>query len=1121
MKLNFLHNANLPVTAIAFGIGLIVTFGLVASAWESMTLREREIFVSQSHTIEDAIEKGINTSMAAVNDLAALFNSTREVSADQFRQFSEELLKRYPFISSIQYMPKIRYEERGQFESEIHKQGFISFAVKDYSNDRYITSPPREQYFPVLYTEPFSPATASMMGFDLIADPESLIATSMAIDSGNPQAAFPTRRPKQQSGLTIFRALYTTRGLLPDEIVQRQKSASGLLAIQLNINKMLVALPVMDQLKFSLQLAPPLSNQALVMLIDHEGANHIEEDKWTINRHKLSKIIGLPGMDLQYTASRSMHWKDSENKLVTLSFIVGVVLTLSLVITARVIRYRTHSLQQTNRDISDLIAKRTVELTQEKSNLENEMRVRAESEARLYNQQEALLEMSTLQAAKSNDIMELLRDILEIAASTLKVNSIGVWLYNDDQSSLQCIDLFNSRKKSHTDNYTLLVHKHNDFFISLESGRTFTCYISESADQSCSPYQQIFNKDEIGAMLSIPIRQEGKVLGAMLIEHSEKTRRWALDEQNFASSVGDIIGLARAWNRHKQAESYSQKLSSALENTGDSVFITDAEGVIEYVNAAFETNTGYSRDEVLGKNISLIKSGKHEPEFYKNLWDTILSGKDFQDIFINQKKNGALYYEEKTITPLQGDDGTIVNFVSTGKDITERMQTQERLHFLAHHDVLTELPNRVMLIDRLSHAIDNSQRTDARLCLLFIDLDRFKVINDTLGHEYGDLLLKHVAERLRPCLRKSDTVARIGGDEFVVLLENIDDFVDVNTIASNILETLSHPFTIQQKDLFVNASIGISAYPRDGDSSGVLLRNADTAMYRAKEQGGNQFQYYTSEMSSHTLERLALETELRYALERKQFRLYYQPKVEIDTGRMIGAEALLRWEHPEFGIVSPVQFIPILEDTGMIVDVGEWVIRAACQQNKKWQTDNLSVVPIAVNLSARQFYQSQLADTITSILKEVDIRSSLLQLEITESVIMQNAQATIETLQKLHAIGIRFAIDDFGTGYSSLSYLKRFPIQTLKIDRTFVRDITTDPDDAAIVSTVIKMAHSLKMDVIAEGVETEEQANYLKERRCDAVQGFLFSRALPAKEFSVLLEKQSLPSTVKLGIVRN
>jgi len=1119
MRLKFLSNANLPITTIAFGIGLITTFSLVANAWDSMTLREREIFIAQSHTVEDTIESGINTSKAAANDLAALFNSTREVSADQFRQFTEELLDRYPYIRSIQYMPKIRYEERGQFESEIHKQGFISFAVKDYSNNRYITSPPREHYFPVLFTEPFSPSSASMMGFDLIADPESKIASKLAIESGNPQAAYPTLRPAAQSGLAIFRALYTTRALLPENTTERRQRANGLLAIQVDINKMLGNLSGMDHLKFSLQLTPLTDGEKPITLVDHEGENLIEEDEWTISWHELSKNISLPGMHIDYKISRPMHWEDSDNELVIMSLIAGILLTASLIITARVMRFRTDSLQQTNKDISDLIAKRTIELTQEKRNLEKEMLVRAESEARLGLQQSALLEMSTAQTSQSGNIMDVLKNILEIAVKTLGAERIGVWVFNDDASALQCIEMYNCIDNSHSDGYELPIKNNHGFFEALTAYKSITCDNAEMHNAAPATYQFNINEYNLGAVLSIPLRQEGEVFGVMTIEDTHGKRKWHIDEHNFANSVGDIISLARAWNKHKLAESYSQKLSSALENTGDSVFITDIKGNIEYVNSAFETNTGYPRNEALGKNISFINSGKHDVEFYKKLWSTILSGNDFQDIFINKKKDGTLYYEEKTITPLHDDDGKLINFVSTGKDITDRMQTQERLHFLAHHDVLTELPNRVMLVDRLNHALDNSLRTDAKLCLLFIDLDRFKIINDTLGHESGDQLLKQVAERLRPCLRKSDTVARIGGDEFVVLLENIDDFIDVNTIATSILETLSHPFNILQKDLFVNASIGISVYPRDGDDSSNLLRNADTAMYRAKEQGGNQYQYYTSEMSSHTLERLALETELRYALDRKQFRLYYQPKVKIDSGRMIGAEALLRWEHPEFGIVSPDQFIPLLEDTGMIVDVGEWVINTACEQIKKWQNSHLPVVPVAVNLSARQFYQSQLADTITSILKTSGIDPSLLQLEITESVIMQNAQATVETLKKLHSIGIRFAIDDFGTGYSSLSYLKRFPIQTLKIDRTFVRDIISDPDDAAIVSTVIKMAHSLKMDVIAEGVETKEQADYLLERNCDAVQGFLFSRALPSKEFSVLLEKQTIPSKVKLGIV--
>ncbi len=492
------------------------------------------------------------------------------------------------------------------------------------------------------------------------------------------------------------------------------------------------------------------------------------------------------------------------------------------------------------------------------------------------------------------------------------------------------------------------------------------------------------------------------------------------------------------------------------------------------------------------------------------MWTTILAGHEYRDIFINRKKDGTIYYEEKTISPLRDDNGKIYNFVSVGKDITERMQTQERLHFLAHHDLLTELPNRAMLIERLNHAINRTQSTNEPLAVIFLDLDRFKIINDTLGHNAGDQLLQKVADRLRPCVRKRDTVARIGGDEFVILLENIKDIASITSVASNLLDTLAQPFLLEGRELFVTSSIGIGVYPQDGEDSNTLLKNADTAMYRAKEHGRNNYQFYSADMSTRSLEKLTLETDLRHALDRDQFKLFYQPLVDLKNGMIVGLESLLRWQHPELGLISPDDFIPILEETGLIITVGEWVLRTACGQNRQWQNSGLPTLPVSVNLSARQFSETNLAEQISTILKETQLAPTCLHLEITESVIMNNAASTYNILDELNRLGVHLAVDDFGTGYSSLSYLKRFPIDVLKIDRSFVRDITTDPDDASIVSTVITLAHSLKLKVVAEGVETEEQALFLRNGSCDIAQGYLYSKPIPAQEMMTLLTKQSL-----------
>jgi len=559
-------------------------------------------------------------------------------------------------------------------------------------------------------------------------------------------------------------------------------------------------------------------------------------------------------------------------------------------------------------------------------------------------------------------------------------------------------------------------------------------------------------------------------------------------------------------SERKRAEAEREKLSRAVEQTADSVIITDRDGVIEFVNPAFEETTGYTLAEAKGKTPGIIKSGKHDAEFYKKLWGTIKAGEVFRDVLINRKKDGTHFYEEKTITPLKDNQGNVTHFISTGKDITERMQTQERLQYLAYHDILTELPNRALLTERLEHALARARWTKRLLAVMFLDLDRFKIINDTLGHETGDRLLQELAKRLRDAVREGDTVARLSGDEFAILLEDVATTDDIGAVARKVLAVFSRPFKVSEQELFVTSSIGVSVYPADGDDVVTLLRHADTAMYRAKEQGKNNYQFYSSDMGAKAVERLALETGLRRALERREFVLHFQPQINLETGRISGAEALIRWQHQELGLVPPGDFIPLLEETGLIMPVGEWVIETACNELCRWRSVTAAPLLMTINLSARQFADPELAQKITRIMRDCGIEPSAVEFEITESVIMENAARTIETLNALSDMGFRFAIDDFGTGYSSLSYLKRFAINTLKVDRSFVRDIPGDPDDSAIVSTIVAMAHSLKIEVIAEGVETEEQLAFLRACGCDGYQGYLFSRPVPADDFVRLLQ---------------
>jgi diguanylate cyclase (GGDEF)-like protein/PAS domain S-box-containing protein len=581
--------------------------------------------------------------------------------------------------------------------------------------------------------------------------------------------------------------------------------------------------------------------------------------------------------------------------------------------------------------------------------------------------------------------------------------------------------------------------------------------------------------------------------------------RFLRDEQG---NVVGVEGVTRDITQEKAAQARMRTLSSALEQAADMVLISNRNGVIEYVNQAFCTSTGFKAEEAIGQLPSILKSDRQSEAFYRDMWQTILAGEVFSNVMVNRRRDGTLYYEEKTITPLKDAEGRITHFISTGRDITERMQTQERLQYLAYHDVLTKLPNRALLMERLEHAADRSQRLGGRAALLFLDLDRFKVINDSLGHDFGDRLLQVIAERILKCVRAEDTVARLSGDEFAILLEGIDTPEHVADVARKLSDVLAKPFEVFDRELFVTTSIGISVFPTDGADAATLLKHADTAMYRAKEAGRNTHRFYSAEMSASAFARLTLETHLRRALERQEFVLHYQPQMNTRTGRITGIEALLRWRHPDGGLISSSDFVPLLEETGLIVPVGQWVIRTACDQIYSLHRLHDISLRLAINLSPRQFHNVDLVSQITRAVQASGMDPEQVEFEITESLLMSGETVTLDMLSRFADLGYRLAIDDFGTGYSSLAYLKRFPINMLKIDRSFVRDIPDDHDDTAIVNTIIAMARSLGLEVTAEGVETEAQLECLRSLGCDTYQGFLFKDALPLEELEPFLLAQ-------------
>lgn len=572
-------------------------------------------------------------------------------------------------------------------------------------------------------------------------------------------------------------------------------------------------------------------------------------------------------------------------------------------------------------------------------------------------------------------------------------------------------------------------------------------------------------------------------------------------------------GLLRSGARLQQEK---QQLQTITDTIADGLYVMDVHGVINRVNPAFSELLGYRAEEIVGQvghqHFHVHGDGTlHQHQAECPVFSVIGRGQGYVGEELFRRKDGGLLTVEVSCQLMRAE-GVTIGAVAAFRDISERKANDQRIRYLAQYDTLTNLPNRTLLLDRLQQAIAVAQREGEYFAILFLDIDNFKNINDSLGHLVGDQLLQQVAARLIDCVRGSDTVSRQGGDEFIIIVRQIRETADPVQIARKILAAMALPFSIEGPELRVTASIGIALYPEDGPDPATLIKNADAAMYHAKKLGRNNYQFFTADLNARVHQRLLLENSLRRALENQEFFLHYQPLVDLESGRILGAEALLRWLHPELGLVSPEQFIPVAEECGLISSIGEWVIREACRQNKAWQDAGIPPIQVAVNLSPLQFRQQNLEVIILQALEESGLAAAYLEIEITENLLMSTADQTVPLLRRFKEMGMRISVDDFGTGYSSLSYLKHFPLDKLKIDRSFVRDVSSDPDDAAIASAIIAMAHRLRLKVLAEGVETIDQRNFLLREGCNEAQGFYFSRPLPAVELAVLLRSgQSLP----------
>lgn len=617
------------------------------------------------------------------------------------------------------------------------------------------------------------------------------------------------------------------------------------------------------------------------------------------------------------------------------------------------------------------------------------------------------------------------------------------------------------------------------------------------------PYMERIHPDDVPlvhAELSKLVSGAAMVNIQVRVQRKDGAYQWTEWVATRAPDKSLFYATGRDIGERMQRDLELKMAAKIIENTLEGVLVTDNAGKILSVNPAFTRITGYTADEAVGKTPRMLRSNHHDVRFYQQLWASLLGVGQWQGEIWNRRKNGDAYPEWLTISAIRDKNGVVQQYVSVFNDITKYKRQEEHIHHQAYHDALTDLPNRLLFVDRLKLAVAHAYRSRQQLVVMFIDLDRFKQVNDGFGHHVGDQLLQEVAKRLQALVRADDTVARLGGDEFTLLLPNVSHADDAIKIADQMITVFDMPIVIEEHELFTSPSIGIAIYPYDGTDAETLMKNADSAMYLAKRNGRNSYQLYTPDMNESAAEKLMLENQLRRAIERDELVLHYQPQVNADTGEIVGIEALLRWQHPEKGLLYPLEFIAMAEESGLIVSIGKWALRTACVQNKRWQAIASKAVKIAVNVSARQFSHPHFVRLVEQVLEESSLEPCWLELEVTENILLRDTEQAIDKLQHLKALGITLSVDDFGTGYSSMAYLKNFPFDTVKIDRSFICDVNVNMNDAEIAKAIIAMAHSMNLKVIAEGVETIGQLEFMHTHQCDDIQGYYISHPLEAEK---------------------
>ena len=1137
----------------------------------SVSARDRleQRFMLAARQRAELIVNSFHAPLDQLSLLQRLFNSVRDVEWPVFEKFVEPMLG-YVGVRGVAWLPAVNAADRGGFEQLGQALWGKDFSIVDLGSDgNPVTAALRDTYYPVFYSLPLE-RTRRTIGVDVysLANRRQLIDQTVAEGSRTSSEAGSTPSDRALSGRIVSALAPVYRfGVVPPTREERRANVLGLVVMALNIEDMFVtanASAPQNGLRTSLFDYANPSQRILQWSQDDRPLSSLPAGGLTYSQNfELGSRIWMTRVEA------SPEWL-ADNAPGSIAYIpaVGLVLTLLLLVYLNRLMGRlvdtleiAHVEDQEQRRQAEVWAdklsmaveqnpamvmitdpqggieyvnKQFIETTgysREEAVGQNALMLRPESvDDGPYR---AIVEATTAGRTWHGEVQSRRRDgsliwermlIAPVRDRTGAItNHVAIM-----ENITELRDLMHRLQESENRfrgavsvmvEGLAIISPDGVFIFGNQTVEEYLGFSDEGL-QGLTPEDALVERlrsdgtvcppDEYPTNITLRDGREVRDF-VMGLRASDGNIRWVLVNTSplgigAANRTGVVMTFSDITER-RRAEEQLKLAFEAIRQSGEGILMTDADQRILSANPAFESVTGYSADEVIGKTPAFIASARHDEHFFASMREVLDDTGHWQGEVWNQRKNGEIYPEWLGVSVVQQADNRPRYYVYIFSDMTERQQAQQHIEFLAHHDPLTGLPNRLLLRDRVLQAQAQATRMQSRVALMYLDLDRFKTINDSLGHPIGDAMLKEVVERLKGCVRDSDTISRQGGDEFIILLNDVRDSEAVSRVADKIHQRMGEAIAIGDHSLLTSFSIGVALFPDDGEDFDSLLQKADTAMYHAKAAGRNGHRFFTPQMNQQVVEHLTLETQLRRALANKEFVLHYQPQLDLQEGKIIGVEALIRWNSPEQGLVSPARFIPVAEDSGLIVPIGAWVLGEACRQARAWQDAGLQPFVMAVNLSAMQFRRLDLVNTVINALVLSDLDSQWLELELTESILIQDAEATLDTVRRLKALGVKLSVDDFGTGYSSLTYLKRFAVDKLKIDQSFIRDLVTDPDDAAIVRAIIQMAHSLKLTTIAEGVETEELSNLLRLFHCDEIQGYWFARPMPADQLEMFVRE--------------